>query len=679
MAHVTVGMDQVRILELLDYCETIRLEETTPAMISSANCTKIFLNGNWVGVHEEPATLVEELKTFRSSMELTTEVSIVRSIADRELRVYADAGRVCRPLFIVDKETQTLKIRKRDIKACMASDDKRSAWTRIFKDTESLKDGPIIEYLDTEEEETAMISMLVDDMNSVLRQRQMEEDPNARPYSSTYTHCEIHPSMILGICASVIPFPDHNQSPRNTYQSAMGKQAMGIYASNYSVRMDTLAHVLHYPQKPLVRTQAMKHMHYTELPSGVNSVVAIMIYTGYNQEDSLIMNQSAIDRGFMRSTFFRTLSAEEKDSTSSDMGSLRSEVFEVPKRMECQGLGDPSQYDKLDPDGLVAPGVRVSGSDVLIGRTTPLAHVGLTQAIRITKRDSSLRMRPNESGIVDRVLLTTNSHGFKLCKVRVRNIRVPQIGDKFSSRHGQKGTIGMTYRQEDMPWTCEGVVPDIIVNTHAIPSRMTIGQLIECLMGKVSSKAGSEADATAFAEVTVDDVSKVLHKIGYQRHGNEPIYSGHTGRMICPRVFIGPTFYQRLKHLVDDKIHARARGKVTQLTRQPMEGRAREGGLRMGEMERDCLIAHGAANFLRDRFFSNSDAYRIFVCDECGLFAIAEKDKKLMCMRCKENPNRKKTFSQVFLPYACKLLFQELMAMCIAPRLFTHGAPPKRT
>ena len=670
MTHVTTGIHEERILGILDDYNTERLEETTPEQISRAGVTKVFVNGNWVGVHEDPGDLVEKLKHFRSTEELATEVSIVRNIAERELRVCTDAGRVCRPLYIVGKD-QKLKIRKRDLLLCQGDD----GWKRIFRETRgNLQSGPVIEYLDCEEEETAMIAMLVDDMNTELGDEGTGVEDR---YSHTYTHCEIHPAMILGVCASVIPFPDHNQSPRNTYQSAMGKQAMGIYTSNYSVRMDTLAHVLHYPQKPLVCTKAMPYMNYTDLPSGTNSCVAIMCYTGYNQEDSLIMNQSAIDRGFMRSSFYRTLSAEERDQVSSDMANVRSECFEVPKKLECQGLSDDRHYDKLDVDGIVAPGVRVSGSDVLIGKTTPLAQAGVQQAVRVTKRDSSLRMRPNEDAIVDRVLVTTNKDGFKFCKVRVRNVRVPQIGDKFSSRHGQKGTIGMTYRQEDMPWTVEGVVPDIIVNPHAIPSRMTIGQLIECLMGKVAAMAGKEADSTAFSDATVDKVAEALHNTGYQRHGNEPIYSGRTGRMICPRVFIGPTFYQRLKHLVDDKIHARARGKVTQLTRQPMEGRAREGGLRMGEMERDCLIAHGASNFLRDRFFYNSDAYRITVCDNCGMFAVSVHKKKTFCPSCKDSRDSVGTFSEVHLPYACKLLFQELMSMCIAPRLFTHGAPPK--
>jgi DNA-directed RNA polymerase II subunit RPB2 len=340
-------------------------------------------------------------------------------------------------------------------------------------------------------------------------------------YSTTYTHCEIHPSMILGICASIIPFPDHNQSPRNTYQSAMGKQAMGVYLSSFQVRMDTMAHVLHYPQKPLATTRAMEYMHFRELPSGVNCIVGIACYTGYNQEDSLIMNQSSIDRGLFRSSFFRTYNAEAKGNINS-YNPLQDERFEVPTRATCAGLKHGS-YEKLDLDGLAEPGTRVSSDDVLIGKTKPYPIVNPdgTQST-IQRRDDSTCMRSNETGLVDKVMLTTTQDGTKYCKVRMRNLRIPQIGDKFASRHGQKGTIGMTYRMEDMPFTCEGISPDIIVNPHAIPSRMTVGHLVECLLGKVSSLLGDEGDATPFMDdISVEHISNFLKGLGYQKHGNE--------------------------------------------------------------------------------------------------------------------------------------------------------------
>eukprot|EP00605_Chrysophyceae_sp_TOSAG23-4_P000632 GSChrysophyteH1.ASY1.ANO1.713.1 assembled CDS len=560
--------------------------------------------------------------SLRRNVSIDPEVSIVRDIKEREVRIYTDAGRISRPLFVVGDD-QKLSIRKSHIMK-MKNESVEYGWSNLVFEG-------LVEFVDTEEEETTLIAMKPEDLDKPIEQR----------IAKTFTHCEIHPSMILGICASIIPFPDHNQSPRNTYQSAMGKQAMGVYLSSFQVRLDTMAHVLHYPQKPLAATRAMEYLHFRDLPSGVNCIIAIMCYTGYNQEDSLIMNASAIDRGLFRSSFYRTYS----ESTA--------ERFELPSRSSCIGMKHGS-YEKINKDGLCNPGTRVSGDDVLIGKTTPYT---------ITGPDGM-----HSSGIVDTVMITTNKDGHMYSKTRIRNLRIPQIGDKFASRHGQKGTIGMTYRQEDMPFSCEGISPDIIVNPHAIPSRMTVGHLVETLMGKVATLLGQEGDATPFMDaLTVDEISKVLKSQNYQKHGNECVYSGHTGRPLDTLIFLGPTFYQRLKHLVDDKLHARARGPVTMLTRQPMEGRAREGGLRMGEMERDCLVSHGVANFLRDRLYANSDPYRVHVCDECGMFAIANLRKQTFDCRYCDNKTR---FSQIHIPYAGKLLFQELMSMNIVPRVF---------
>lgn len=369
---------------------------------------------------------------------------------------------------------------------------------------------------------------------------------------------------------------------------------MGVYLSSFQVRMDTMAHTLHYPQKPLATTRSMEYMHFRELPSGINCIVAIACYTGYNQEDSLIVNQSSIDRGLFRSSFFRTYNGKATAKAGNSFSAAQDERFEIPGK-NCIGLRHGS-YDKLGPDGLAEPGSRVSPDDVLIGKTIACPITGPDGVqTTISRRDDSVCMRSVESGVVDMVMYTTDKDGNQYAKVRIRNLRIPQIGDKFASRHGQKGTVGMTYRMEDMPFTCEGISPDIIVNPHAIPSRMTIGHLVECLMGKVASLLGQEGDATPFIDtMTVEDrvsnISSYLTRLGYQKHGNECLYNGHTGRPLESLIFIGPTFYQRLKHLVDDKIHARARGPVTMLTRQPMEGRAREGGLRMGEVRKIKLV-----------------------------------------------------------------------------------------
>ncbi|KAL8113008.1 hypothetical protein AgCh_020359 [Apium graveolens] len=425
-------------------------------------------------------------------------------------------------------------------------------------------------------------------------------------------------------------------------------------------RKDTLSYVLYYPQKPLVTTRVMEHLNFRQLPADINAIVAIACYSGYNQEDSVIMNQSSIDRGFFRSISYQSYKDEEKKT-----GTLNKENFCRPDRANTMDMHHGS-YEKLDDDGLSSPVRMLSLERPPVEQDDTIV---LGQAASLyTRRDHSTSLRHSETGMV---LLTTNADGLRFVEVRVRSVRIPQIGDKFSSRHGQKGTVGMTYTQEDMPWTVEGITPDIIVNPHAIPSRMTIGQLIECIMGKVAAHMGKEGDATPFTDVTVDNISKALHKCGYQMRGFETMYHGHTGRRLTAMIFLGPTYYQRLKHMVDDKIHSRGRGPVQILTRQPAEGRSRGGGLRFGEMERDCMIAHGtAAHFLKERLFDQSDAYRVHVCERCGLIAIANlKKNSFQCRGCK---NKTDGVQVHIIPYACKLLFQELMSMAIAPRMLTR-------
>ena len=631
MAYISVGIGSRSILALLEDFNTETLEEISPSLVLQG--TKIFVNGTWVGVNRLTDNLIKSLRLFRRRGDVPHEIAIIRNIRDQELHIFTDAGRVCRPLFVVNNGNLLLE-KKLVIEIVNAEEQSANfGW-------ETLLSSGAVEYIDTKEEETTMIAM---DHNELA-----QDGANL-----SYTHCEISPAMILGVCCSIIPFSDHNQSPRNTYQSAMGKQAMGIYITNYQLRMDTLAHVLYYPQKPLVTTKAMEFLQFRNLPAGQNCVVAIACYSGYNQEDSIMMNQSAIDRGLFRSIFYRSYRDELSQSHTSK------EAFEVPDRNTTGGMRH-GRYDKLERDGFIAPGTRVYGDDVIIGKVTNIPasddqDLSSGKNQRYTHKDSSTQLRSSESGIVDQVMLTTNGKGADFVKVRVRSIRIPQIGDKFSSRHGQKGTVGITYRQEDMPFTIEGISPDLIINPHAIPSRMTIGQLVECLLGKKASAAGDEGDATPFAEVTVDEISNLLHNDQYQKRGNEVLYNGHTGRKLESHIFIGPTYYQRLKHMVDDKIHSRSRGPVQNLTRQPLEGRARDGGLRFGEMERDCIIAHGASQFLKERLFNQSDGYRVHVCDECGLIAAANLQKRAFeCKRCSNMTQ----ISQVHIPYACKLLFQ---------------------
>lgn len=680
MTCISVGTPSHPIVCFLQEWGMEPLEDYVPH--NSPNATRVFVNGVWVGVHNDPTQIVHTMRSLRRRGDISPEVSIVRDIRAKEFRILTDAGRVYRPLFVVDSDPNSpqkgeLKLKKEDVEKISNYEDAEDA--EEYVGWAYLVNNGIVEYIDGEEEETVMIAMTPEDLEtSRLGNYGAEADepevdtlqrvkPQFNPHAHTWTHCEIHPSMILGICASIIPFPDHNQSPRNTYQSAMGKQAMGVYLTNYAVRMDTMANILYYPQKPLATTRSMEFLKFRELPAGQNAIVAILCYSGYNQEDSMIMNQGSIDRGLFRSLFFRSYMDQERR-----IGMSVVEEFEKPTRADTLRLKHGT-YDKLDEDGLIAPGIRVSGEDIIIGKTAPIPPDAeeLGQRTKYhTKRDVSTPLRSTEHGMVDQVLLTTNQEGLRFVKVRMRTTKVPQIGDKFASRHGQKGTIGVTYRNEDMPFSAQGVVPDLIINPHAIPSRMTVAHLIECLLSKVSALSGYEGDATPFTDVTVDAVSRLLRENGFHSRGFEVMYHGHTGRKLMAQVFLGPTYYQRLRHMVDDKIHARARGPLQILTRQPVEGRSRDGGLRFGEMERDCMIAHGVASFLKERLMEASDAFRVHVCGICGLMSVIANLKKVQfeCRSCKNKTN----IFQVYMPYAAKLLFQELMAMNIAPRLYTE-------
>lgn len=822
MCDISVGTSSNNIYEFLTEWGLESLDEVSPQLMKEK--VKLFLNGKWVGCFNHIDNLIETLYELRRRCDISPEASIVRDVNSKEIKIFTDPGRAMRPLYIVKalNGKNKLKLTKEHVRNIMTN-------PKVYNWDYLIQEG-VIEYIDCEEEETTMISMFIDDLKT------------GTGYHNNYTHCEIHPSLILGVCASIIPFSDHNQSPRNTYQSAMGKQAMGVYVTNFNLRLDTLAHLLYYPQKPLVCTKVMEYLRFRDLPAGINAIVAIMCYTGYNQEDSLIMNQSSIDRGLFRSVFFRTYTSEEKQQ-----GSLIIESFEKPNPAVVKNLkrGD---YTKLDSDGLISPGIRVLGDDIIIGKVSPsiddedeiiiirrpknpdplMLSSGGTSApyapnvegnesnigpissstanvasgsfgstafgrntamnentdlgvnvsstdssgqpdrsirlndsiqqspsdlnynnrdyesydespvappspltdvtigsyngsnpsdvsqspsittfcssgnnVRVTsskdvncgstiansyidepempivtirpadikkkyKKDCSLCLRSNENGVIDTVMLSTNNKGNKFAKVKVRSVRIPQIGDKFASRHGQKGTIGITYRMEDMPFTEGGVCPDVIMNPHAVPSRMTIGHLVECLCGKVAAIEGEEGDATPFSKITVQEISRRLLKLGYERYGNEVLYNGHNGKKLKSCIFIGPTYYQRLKHMVEDKIHARSRGPLTMITRQPTEGRSRDGGLRFGEMERDCMISHGAAKMLKERLFEESDAYRVHVCGQCGLCCVADLDKHVFaCSVC----SCKTHIAQVYIPYACKLLMQELITMSIYPKL----------
>jgi len=651
MTYITNQSSEEPIIRLLETNSTISKIEDIKNIIEFKELSKIFINGAWMYVTNATIDIYNMLIDSRRKGYINIYVSISLNTDMNQINIFTDAGRCCRPLYIV--KNNKLLITKEDINNISNKSYKfrnlvlRSLNSSLNYSSKDMRKDEVgcIEYIDTEESYYKMIAVYNNLKNKKIK----------------YSHCEIHPSLILGLLSSLIPFSNHNQSPRNTYQSAMGKQAMGVYMTNFSKRMDTMGHILYYPNKPLVDTNIGKLVPSKEIPNGLNVIVAIGSYSGYNQEDSIIINKGSIDRGLFRSTFYRTYRDDEKKIQSSG----QDERIMKPNPNITAGI-KPGCYDKLESNGFVPVNTHVTSNDIIIGKVFPIKNK--TKSKHIYK-DSSTFLRSNESGYIDKIYVNRNGDGHKFCKVRVRSPRTPTIGDKFSSRHGQKGTCGMVLPEEDMPFTKDGIRPDIIVNPHAIPSRMTIAQLIECILGKVATISGGYGDGTPFNNTCIDKIMNLLEKNNFENNGNEILYNGFNGKQMSTKIFIGPTYYQRLKHMVEDKIHSRATGPMVLLTRQPAEGRARDGGLRFGEMERDCMIAHGSVQFLKERMLDVSDNYRVFICNECGFMASVNPEENIYkCKPC----NNYIDFSEIRIPYSCKLLIQELEGMGIASRFITN-------
>ena len=791
MAHITIPTNSSSLYE---YVKPFLVSVNDTNSENLYKKVKVFVNGCWLGVTETPIELYIDMKDKKYKGIINIYTSVIFDYKMLEIRICNDGGRLTRPVLKVKNNRALI-----DRVVIDRLISKELSWNDLL--TNCKLDESVIEYIDPEEQNLAMIAMkckhgYLQDVNHIFN----------------YTHCEIHPSTIFGVLASCIPFPEHNQAPRNTYQClspdelvwmadgtkkcikdvligdkvlsfnpetlditetnvvnqfvrpnefpiyklktvsgreiiatedhklmtnkgwktigemnknideykilcdydsnskqfdsikiesiksqpdglvsdievesdnhsfiageygfassncAMGKQAMGVYATNYDKRMDKTAYVLNYPSRPLVDTRLMNMIYLNRIPSGTQIHVAIMTHTGYNQEDSVLVNKGSLDRGLFLATIYHT----EKDE---DKNIIRDEIIRCkPDPAKTKGIKF-GNYDKLDPNGFIPENELVENRDVIIAKTIPIKENRNDPTKTVKFEDQSKTFRTTEETYIDKNYTGRNGDGYNFAKVRVRTLRKPVLGDKFSSRHGQKGTCGNIIQECDMPFTKNGLRPDIIINPHAIPSRMTIAQLKETLLGKVLLELGMFGDGTSFGNLDIKTICSELLKLGYESYGNEVMYNGLTGEQLETSIFIGPVFYQRLKHMVNDKQHSRSIGPMVNLTRQPAEGRSRDGGFRIGEMERDVMIAHGASRFCRERLYDVSDKYSVYVCKKCGMVAaFNEGNKKYndfsihLCKTC----DNKTDFALVDIPYAYKLMAQELQTINVVPRIITE-------
>jgi len=600
---------------------------------------RIFVDGKLIGYHKDGEKLANSLRELRRSSKIHPHVGISihqpeQEGATKRLYVNCNAGRVLRSLIIVKEGKSVLTQELLD-----KVTKKLVSWNDLIR-------MGIIELIDANEEENCFITF---------------DDKHVKKH----THIEIFPSAILGAGASIIPYPEHNQSPRNTYESAMAKQSLGFSTPMMNTSTYVRQHSMLYPQTPIVTTKAMGLLGLEKRPAGQNCVVAVLPFDGYNIEDAIVLSKSSVERGLGRTFFYRIYESESKQYP----GGMR-DNFEIPNADDnLRGYKGEKSYRLLEDDGIIASESAVSGGDILIGKTSPPRFMEEYRDSSSTgpyRRDTSIGVRPSEVGVVDTIVLTQANEGGKMFKVRIRDMRPPEIGDKFASRHGQKGVVGILAKAEDLPYTADGISPDVLINPHAFPSRMTVGMMMESITGKAAAMRGRKVDGSAFVGEKVDEVKSVMKDAGFKYSGKEIMYDGRTGKQFPVEVFIGVVYYQKLHHMVADKIHARARGQVQMLTKQPTEGRARGGGLRFGEMERDCIIAYGASMILKDRLLDESDKSDIFVCERCGLVAYHDvKQRRFYCRVCVD----KGKVSSVSVAYAFKLLLQEMSSLAIAPRL----------
>ncbi len=624
LTHVTSDEDASHLAELCRTLGVVDVNIISGLQIHSPKNFVVILNGRILGVHGEPDKFVANLRGLRRRGVLGRYASVFVNRMKRVVMIACDGGRVCRPLIIVSAEGASL-VTARHVKDL---DEGVATFNSLVEDG-------LIEFIDVNESNDTLIALREEDI-----------------CPGETTHMEIDPLTLLGVVAGLIPYPHHNQSPRNTYQCAMGKQAIGTIGMNQMERIDTLLYLMIYPQKPMVTTRTLDLIQFDNLPSGQNGIVAVMSYSGYDIEDAIVLNKASLDRGFGRCNVLRKYQTVRKKYAN------QTEDRVVPP----PAYGAHShKFRTIEIDGIAGVGEAVLPGSILVNKESPVNTTDMLKEPELVQyRSTPLRYKNPNKGIVDKVMLTESENGLKLIKMLLRDIRRPELGDKFSSRHGQKGVCGLIVNQEDLPFNDKGICPDLIMNPHGFPSRMTVGKMIELIAGKAGVLDGKRRKGTVFGGDKVADCSRVLVEHGYSYSGKDYLTSGITGETIEAYIFMGPVFYQKLKHMVMDKMHARARGPRAVLTRQPTEGRSRDGGLRLGEMERDCLIGYGGSGLLIERLMISSDAFTASVCMECGLLGRDE-----WCQNCRSSAN----LHDVKLPYACKLLFQELTAMNIVPRL----------
>ena len=702
MARVTKGYSAYPMLRWLRMnADLLLLNECTPLIISQL--CKVLVNGKWAGVIADPRQTAQTIKSLRRVAVIPTFTSVYWSIEQNTLFIYTDAGRICRPIFYTSasaagtsaagsilpsyqNDALLEKIGKNDFtwnqlitgfaakKETLLPDHVYDTVADLYNvtDLKALRAAQaILDYVDTAEAEGALIAMDYD---------------IAQKAQKPYTHVEIHPSLMLGVMGNQVIFPENNQLPRDLFACGQARQAISLYHSNYPVRVDKTGIVLNNGQVPLVKSRYLKYINNEEHPCGENTIVAIMAFNGYNVEDSILFNEGSLNRGLFRTTYFSVYESKEE---STKVGKKNADSFFTNiEGKNVVGTKPGCDYSQLDAYGLVKENTYINEKMALIGKVT----ASLDKAD--TFIDGSSFPKKGQMGYVDKSFMTEGDQGFRIAKVKIRNERIPAIGDKFCSRCGQKGTVGLVIPEADMPFLANGLKPDIIINPHAIPSRMTIGQLVESVMGKACAMQGAFGDCTAF--VNKSDMAKVFGQIltenGYHSSGNDILYNGQTGEQVQTEIFMGPTYYMRLKHMVKDKINYRALGPRTALTRQTVQGRANDGGLRIGEMERDGLIAHGITNFLQESMLVRGDDYYMAVCNKTGTVAIYNESQNLFLSPLADGPikfagtlggndNLKiqtlskygRSFSIVRVPFAFKLMMQELATMNVQMRLITEA------